>query len=171
MPTNVAYILGVLSAIAATILAYIFIIPEKRANRLNKFFYFLHNVFNFKTLLIEKILKGLYVFATMAVVCIGFFMLFSVVEIGRYSSWMGLYGLIMIIVGPIAVRLSYEFIMMFILLVNNVIAIRSKLTDNKNDTPEKKEEKHIPNYVFCTQCGTRYDENASPCPKCGAKNN
>ncbi len=172
MPIDVAYILGIVFAIAATILAFIFIIPEKRANKLNKFFYFLHNVFNFKTLIIEKILKALYVFATATVICVGFFMLFSVVEVGwGQSEWMGLTGLIMLIVGPIVIRLFYELLMMFVLLVNNVIGIRNKLSDNKTGAPDVKEEKHVPNYVFCTQCGTRYDENASPCPKCGIKNN
>ena len=42
---------------------------------------------------------------------------------------MGGTGLLCIIVGPIAVRLSYELMMMAILLVKNVISINRKLAD------------------------------------------
>ena len=42
---------------------------------------------------------------------------------------MGGTGLLCIIVGPIAVRLSYELLMMVVLLVKNVIAINHKLAD------------------------------------------
>ena len=42
---------------------------------------------------------------------------------------MGGTGLLCIIVGPIAVRLSYELMMMAVLLVKNVISINRKLAD------------------------------------------
>lgn len=43
--------------------------------------------------------------------------------------WMGGYGLLIIILGPIAIRLSYELMMMAILLLKNVISINHKLAD------------------------------------------
>ena len=52
------------------------------------------------------------------------------------SFFAGVFGGIgIIIVGPIAVRLAYEGVMMFILLVKNVIEINNKMknTDTKND--------------------------------------
>ena len=44
---------------------------------------------------------------------------------------MGGYGLLIIILGPIAIRLSYELMMMAILLLKNVIAI------NRNELLQK----------------------------------
>ena len=64
-------------------------------------------------------------------------MLFAVERWYSYYSgyryeWVGYYGLIMMILGPIAIRIVYEFIMMAILLVKNVIQINNKLK-NQND--------------------------------------
>ena len=42
---------------------------------------------------------------------------------------MGGMGLLYIVLGPIVVRLSYELLMMVVLLVKNVIAINHKLAD------------------------------------------
>ena len=55
---------AVLLAIAATILAFIFIVPESKREKLNSFGKFLHDALNFKFLIVEKILQALYIFAT-----------------------------------------------------------------------------------------------------------
>lgn len=152
----VALVLG----IVGTVLAYIFIMPKSKVKNLNKFWYFLHNVFNFKTLLVEKIFKALYVFATVYVICFGFFMLFV----------QFLTGLLTLLLGPILVRIMYEMIMMFILLVQNTAAIKNKICDDEDvaapvrPVAEKKPPKE---YVFCAACGTRYDQAEGKCPACG----
>ena len=64
MPVYIAYIIGAILAIAATILTFIFILPEKKRPSLNKFFQVVADIFNFKALFIEKILKFLYILAT-----------------------------------------------------------------------------------------------------------
>ena len=56
-------IVGIL-AIVATVLAYVFIVPEKRREKLNAFGKFLHDTCNFKYLIVEKILQALYIFFT-----------------------------------------------------------------------------------------------------------
>ena len=122
--------LAVISTIALTVLAYIFIIPEKKRARLNKLGQFLHDVFNFKFLIIEKIMQFFYVLATISVICLGVAMLFGF----GYSRYMGLqgygfYGILFIILGPIAVRIAYEAAMLFLLLVKNVIQINRKMAD------------------------------------------
>ena len=53
--STVMLILGLILAVAATVLAFIFIIPSKKREKLGGFFRFLHDVFNFKFLIIEKI--------------------------------------------------------------------------------------------------------------------
>ncbi|MBO4734426.1 MAG: hypothetical protein J5662_08120, partial [Clostridia bacterium] len=71
-------IIALLAAIAAVVLAFIFIVPEKKRPALNKFGKFLHDTLNFKYLIIEKVLQALYIFATAFAVVYGFLMLFYV---------------------------------------------------------------------------------------------
>ena len=52
------------------------------------------------------------------------------------SSWLGGYGILVMIVGPIIIRLVYELLMLIIILVKNVISINSKLK-NQNGTMQK----------------------------------
>lgn len=168
MPVYVAYIIGVILAIAATVLTFIFILPEKKRPSLNKFFQVVADIFNFKTLFIEKILKFLYILATFYCIAAGFFMLFS----GTYTTsfWgesssfhsTALQGLLLMILGPIVVRIAYELIMLIIILVQNVISINKKLPE-----PPKEEAQAAapePKMVYCTHCGTQYDANQGGCP-------
>lgn len=124
-------IIAVVLAIAATVLAFIFVVPEKRREKLNAFGKFLHDLCSFKFLVVEKILQALYIFSTAFIVLYGVLQLFNVQRdywTGA-SRWMGGTGLLCIIVGPIAVRLSYELMMMAVLLVKNVISINRKMAD------------------------------------------
>lgn len=138
MSSGVAYALGALVAIAATVLVYIFILPEDKKNTLPKFFQFAADLFNFKYLVLEKILKALYIFSTLACIGIGFFMLFSVTESwyggARYT---GYWGLVWILLGPVLVRLSYEGMMLVILLVKNTIELNNKITPQAGSAAEK----------------------------------
>lgn len=170
MPVIVAEIIGVIFAIAGTVLAFIFILPEKKRASLNKFFKGLADVLNFKVLFIEKILKALYIFLTFFCVVCGFFMLFSG---ERTSSFWGdgsfqsyaLEGLLLMILGPVVVRIVYEMAMLLIIMVQNVISINKKMPEQ-----EKKEEtpaaQAVPaaKMVYCTHCGTRYDALQGGCP-------
>lgn len=121
-------IIAILLAIIATVLAFIFIVPAKRREKMGKFGKFLHDACNFKFLIVEKILQALYIFFTALVILVGFFMLFC----SDWSGWMGGKGILLMILGPIAVRLSYELMMMAVLAVKNIISINSKLR-NKNE--------------------------------------
>ena len=125
----IAMIIGVLLALAGTIVACILIVPAKRREEMtNKFLIFLHDLFNFKQLFIELILKFIYIFATLAIILIGFCTLFT-----RNNN--ALVSFIMMILGPIFIRIMYEFVMLTILLVKNTIEINAKLP-NKASTPK-----------------------------------
>lgn len=121
-------IIAILLAIIATMLAFIFIVPAKRREKMGKFGKFLHDACNFKFLIVEKILQALYIFFTALVILVGFFMLFC----SDWSGWMGGKGILLMILGPIAVRLSYELVMMAVLAVKNIISINNKLR-NQNE--------------------------------------
>ena len=183
-----------LLAVVLTVLAFIFIVPEKRREKLNAFGKFLHDTCNFNYLLIEKILQALYIFLTVFVILMGIYTLFH--------SF--LVGLALTIIMPIAVRLLYEFLMMTVLLLKHVIMIDNKLK-NQN-TGDKKQETADPEFIshepkkpapaktdpaktaptktspasaiktalkvptkpqkhFCSDCGSPLDENGK-CPNC-----
>ena len=132
-------VFGVLTALAATVLAYIFILPEKKREKLPKFFRMIHDILNMKQLFIETVLRAIYVFATFVCIFVGVFMIFGFTHYEGYyysnTTWYGGYGLLLAIVGPIVLRLAFEGTMMFIMLVKNTIAINNKL---KNQNEEEK---------------------------------
>ena len=74
----------------------------------------------------------MFVLLTCACIFVGFLLLFGKIE---YYGYFGatfeqstfLYGLGLMILGPLVLRVTYEFVMMAILLVQNVIAINRKL--------------------------------------------
>ncbi|MBE7056343.1 MAG: hypothetical protein E7388_02745 [Ruminococcaceae bacterium] len=174
----VALVIAVISAIAATILAFIFILPEKKKDKLKGLGKLLHNVGNFKSLIIEKILQAVYVFLTCASVIYGFLNLFSVRQsIFGGVYWNGGMGLLIMIVGPIVIRLAFEMTMMFILLVKNVIQINNKLKSSSdgniqedafsvpvfnNDKTEPAQPQ--PEAAFCTNRGSQLVNGV--CPYC-----
>ena len=184
--TSAFAIIALVMALAATVLAFIFIVPEKKGGRKNVFAKFLHDTVNFKYLIVEKILQAFYILLTAYAIILGFLMLFSFQRYWGEIHWNGGRGLIIMIGGPIAIRLVYEFMMMFILLVKNVIQINSKLkaADNakaadvfaipelkveKEEVVEEVVEEAAPQAgAFCPSCGTKVEGGAF-CPKCGTK--
>lgn len=128
MPTYVAAILGIIAAIACTVLMFVMVLPEKKRDTLPKFFVLVHDFFNFKILVVEYLLKGIYMLATFFSIGYGFFLLFSGTKslFGEFHSTAGT-GLLVMIFGPIIIRLLYEFTMMFLILVKNTTQINKKM--------------------------------------------
>ena len=129
-------VISALISLVIAILLWALVLPEKKRQKLDKFFAFLADVFNFKSLLIEKILKFTYVFLTFFAIVFGFCMLFIV----SYGESMALYGVLVMILGPIALRLVYEISLLGIILVKNVIQINNKLNLEQET---KKQDKNI----------------------------
>ncbi len=162
----IAYIIGAIAAIACTVLVLVLVTPESKRNSLPKFFVFLHDLCNFKYLVIEKILKALYIAVSIFCIVTGFFLLFSGYSVlGTFRS-LALNGLLLLILGPILTRVTFELSMMFVLLVKNTIQINRKL--NGKETGGSAADEPTPNYLYCVHCGTRYDANKGGCPNnCG----
>ena len=135
-----------LLAVVLTVLAFIFIVPENRREKLNAFGKFLHDTCNFNYLLIEKILQALYIFLTVFAILMGLYTLV-------HNFWV---GLALMIIMPIAIRLIYEFLMMAVLLLKHVIMIDNKLK-NQN-TAESKGKGSEPEFVI------REPKKPSPTP-------
>ena len=179
MGIGIFVILALVLALVATILAFVFIVPEKKRAHLNRFGKFLHDTLNFRYLIIEKILQTLYILATAFDILLGFFLLFYVESgynyyYGTTSVWYGGYGLLIMFVGPIALRLVYEGLMMGILLIKNVIQINNKL---KLDGDAKKadifsgpeiEKAEKAAACFCPNCGAKVKDGHF-CANCGIR--
>ncbi len=185
MSSNVILILAAFFCVAAVILLYIFIIPHKKRDKLNSFGKFIHDTCNFKYLTIEKILKFLYVISTTFIIMLGFFMIFWVETTYYYNSgykyaystyyeWRGYIGFVVLLVGPIFVRIIYEVTMMIIIAINNIIEINNKLPKadvatnelasnalSNNQSPAKNDYE----INFCATCGTCLDDTHK-CPQC-----
>ena len=184
-------------ALGAAIAAFILVVPESKRRQFTGFMRVLHDILNFKQLLIEKILKFCYIFLTVYAVLSGFFGSF------QYMEWDAGYGLLMMLASltliPLLIRIIFEFSMMVILLVKNVIDINKKLPGGTKE-PEAEpapyqpnptsyqpapasyqnpyqaaqptyqqpaQPAYQPNYRYCTHCGAYYDANAGRCPNCG----
>ena len=183
MKQMIFLIIAVILGIAATVLAFILIVPEKRRENQGAFCKFLHDLCNFKFLVVEKVLQALYIFSTAFIVLYGVFLLFNV----EHSYWGGTHwtggvGLLCILLGPILIRLSYELMMMAILLLKNVISINRKLADQTGaggadvflapDMAKLREEARqqqaasqaAPPRAYCRVCGTELVDGV--CPKC-----
>lgn len=145
----VVLVIAATLTVVATILLYIFVLPEKKRENLPKIGQIVHDILHFKSLFIEKIIRFFYVITTVWCVLTGLFMLFGFESYTEYyygyhsyTKWYGGYGLLLMILGPIAVRIVYEAIMMGILLVKNVMQINNKLktSDENNIDSENKVE-------------------------------
>ncbi|MBE6934690.1 MAG: hypothetical protein E7462_06565 [Ruminococcaceae bacterium] len=178
-------ILAFLAAVAGTVLSYIFIVPEKKRAQLKAFFRLIHDIFNFKFLIIEKVLQAMYIFTSLFLVCYGVLLLFGF-DIYPWGGfyWHGGRGLLIAILGPIFCRLTYEGLMMLILLVKNVIQINNKLKSSDDSETnlfsvpqwEKKAAKEAAPVEapaaeapvaqaprFCIKCGSVLNEDGT-CP-------
>lgn len=118
MPVSLALIIGIVVAVIATVCSYIFIIPEEKRENLPGFLQFVHDLFNFRAMLIESIARVLYIFCTFGSIAAGFLLLFG------STFWV---GLIVMIIGPLVLRMVYELIMLFVLMVQNTISLNRKI--------------------------------------------
>ncbi len=132
---TIVFIISALVSLVCSILVWALVMPEKKRPTLNAFFTFVSDVFNFRSLLIEKILKFTYLLLTLFAILFGF--LAFVVCISTNDARAGLMGLLVMILGPIALRLTYELSMMAVLLVKNVIEINNKMLLSSNDKKEE----------------------------------
>lgn len=94
--TGIMLFLALIATIGLTVLAYLFIVPEKKRAGLNKLGQFLHDIFNFKFLIVEKVLQFFYVLCTIACVCVGISMIFGIdiyyssYSERLYTDWYGI---------------------------------------------------------------------------------
>ncbi len=176
-------------ALALTIFSFVLINKEK-ANSLTGFMSSLAKFFDFKTLIIDYILKFIYIFFSIV------FILSTFSAIDTYSRYglspiEALFGMIVYLV---AIRIVFEFIMLIFNLVRNTTEINQHLKNQSgsktkpaetpvvkntysqnNPQPIPQNEAQSNDYnvaptVFCPNCNTVIsDENSVFCTNCGQK--
>ena len=171
MPIQATLVLGFIGVIAAMVCIYVLIMPEGKYRTLNPFCRWLSDLFNFRSLWLESIIKFFYILSTVVCVIFGFFMLFSVVDYYYGTSSLALPGLLLLVVGPVVVRLVYEGTMMFIILVKNTMQINNRLRNAAVDsTPEAEVAAPAePVIEYCEKCGKQIEDDVIFCSNCGNK--
>lgn len=154
-----ALIVGLVVSIVVTVLLCVKVLPAKFDGTFaKKGLQKLHDYFNFKKLYLETILKVLFTFLSITSVVGGVLIatvgnILQVISnivraakyeyldyyLERFGDWVlpqigrnFLIGLALVVLAPIVLRLVYETIIMFILLVKNVIDINNKLKPVEN---------------------------------------
>ena len=108
---------AVLVAIILGVALHFTFLRKENENKFTGWKEVVYNFFNFNKFYTEEILKLVYVMLTAAFVVIGVFMLF--VDITT--------GLILLVLGNVVLRVSYELIMMFVILCRKTVSIDRKL--------------------------------------------
>lgn len=152
-------VLSILAAIALTVILCVKVLPAKYDGTFSKKLpQQIHDYFNFKHLYLETILKFLFVFLTIACIIVGLLTatignalqfisnLIDAIDYDYMGSWIwrslfaNLFGgLALAVIGPVVIRLVYEGLMMFILLVKNVIDINGKIKAPEKENPKTEE--------------------------------
>ena len=147
-------------ALVAAVLICVFILPQKRRARLTGFLAKVHEFVNFNVLIVEKLLKILYILSTCVTVFFGIFVLFSMNALS---------GLLIIVAGGVMVRVGYEMMMLLVIGVNSLIQLNRKIPGGNGAqyAPPAAPPVAVPRMVYCTHCGTRYDASRGGCPNCG----
>lgn len=136
-------VLAIIIAIVATVFLCLKVLPAKYDGKFsNKALQHIHDYFNFKNLYLESVMKVLFTFLSIASVVTSLLAatlgnMIRVIKMITYEfSFFDIVGNFVItliggvlaaVIIPLVLRLVYEGIIMFILLVKNVISINNKL--------------------------------------------
>ncbi|MDD5980330.1 MAG: hypothetical protein PUC23_04375 [bacterium] len=106
-------VLAIVLAIIGGLLVYFLFLNSKKDMKLNGFLKWLKDFLNFKTMILEVILKILYLISTIYVILLSF----------SFISSSFLTFLFILVFGPILVRVIYESSLMFIMIWKNTSEI------------------------------------------------
>lgn len=108
---------------------FFFVLPKKNEKKYTGFRKKIFDFFNFNKFYLEDIVKLIYVMSALAVTAIGIYLLFS-----SFVS-----GILVLVIGNIALRLSCELITMFAILCKKTVSVDRKM-DKVSKFYEKFEE-------------------------------
>ncbi len=109
--------IAILVAVILGVVLYFTFLKKENEGKFTGWKNVVYDFFNFNKFYTEEIMKFVYVMLTAAFVVIGVFMLFI-----DFAT-----GLILLVLGNVALRVSYELIMMFVILCRKTVSIDRKL--------------------------------------------
>ena len=146
-------------AVAGAIVMYVLFLTKKNENRFSGFLGWLYDFLDFKKLFLEGVLKVLYIATA------GFLTLYSLVLL--FSGNPGSF-LLTLVLGNVVARVTYELIMLTIIICRNTSDISKKMGAStldaivfESEIPIKKQE------VVCVSCGAKLKTDAAFCSICG----
>lgn len=116
-PIMSALPIAILVAIILGVALYFTFLRKENENKYTGWKKTVYDFFNFNKFYTEDIMKLLYVMLTAAFTVLGVFMLFVKVST----------GVILLIVGNVVLRVSYEMVMMFVILCRKTVSIDRKM--------------------------------------------
>ena len=119
-------IIAFVIAVAATVCLFVVFLNKKNEKKFNGFLGWLYDFLNFNVFTIELILKVTYV-------CLAIYLTLSSFALIGTSF---ILFLIMLIGGNIALRLTYELLMLTVSICNNVSEINKKIKSSKENKGE-----------------------------------
>ena len=170
-------VLIIILLIAALVGTFVFLMPEKRAAYLSPFWMRVRDFLMMKELYLERILRTLYVLGSVStfVLCIagGLLMPFMVggMNFGQKLLFMLLgllVGAILAVIMLFITRITYENIMLKVMLTDAAKKINQKMgSDGRaSEEPRRRAAPPAPRPVVCRRCGMRYDPRRGYCPNC-----
>lgn len=166
----VAVIIAFILALVGSILLFVLFLPKANENKFHGFLGYMYDFLHFKKLVLEAILKFLYVFGAIYTTLAGVFLLF----INPLTS------LAMLIGGNILLRVGYEFALLIIMICKNTSEINKKLSAGASIAPVQEvpaQAAPLPTPVsapaaaaFCGYCGKKLNPDETVCPQCGKTN-
>lgn len=117
-----AMAIGVIAAIILACVVYFTFMKKENEGKFVGVKEWFYNFLNFNKFFLEDIIKFLYVICAAVMTVLGLVMLFI-----NFVT-----GLLLLVVGNVSLRISYELIMMFIILCKKSVSIDKKLTKIEN---------------------------------------
>ncbi len=121
-------IIALVLALCGALVMYFWFLNKKNDGKFKGFVAWLYDMFSFKKMIVEALLKITYLFVTLFLTLFALGLLFV----------NPLTAIMMLVVGNLGVRIAYEFSLMMVMICRNTSDINSKL--NKKDAQEKTEE-------------------------------
>ena len=170
---------AIIALIGGIVLYFLFLTP-KNDRKFTGFVGWLYDFLAFKKLLVEAILKIVYLISACFMTLAGIVTLFN-----AFGAGLG-----MLIVGNIMLRLTYEFLLVLIIICKNTSDINKKLSGKEASASDMfVSQVEIPQVVmeqftakttqtapvtsapkaFCKNCGQPMKEDSLFCPNCGQK--
>ena len=177
---STAMVVCAIVAIIAGVLLYFLFLSPKNDKKFSGFVGWLYDFLAFKKLLVEAILKVVYL------ICACFLTLAGIVTL--FSSFGA--GISMLVIGNVMLRLGYEFLLLLIIICKNTSDINKKLSGKESSAADMfVSQVELPQSVidqftaktaptasttapkaFCKNCGQPLQEDALFCASCGQKN-